>query len=71
MDIVWKKEVSKDWKAFVIRENKDVGLLTIQNKQTNIEKKVPVDLSFNADPNPEIDDIFLWEEIIERELKKS
>jgi hypothetical protein len=70
MEIVWKKEVNKDWKAFVTRESKDSGVLTIQNIKNKFEKRFRVDLSFNAEPNPEIEDVLLWEELFEREVNK-
>ncbi len=70
MDVVWKKEVNNTWKAVVTREAKNYGLLTIQNIKTRFEKKIRVNLSFNADPNPEIEDILLWEELFENEIKK-
>ncbi len=70
MDVVWKKEVNNTWKAVVTREAKNYGLLTIQNIKTRFEKKIRVNLRFNADPNPEIEDILLWEELFENEIKK-
>lgn len=70
MDIVWKKEYKDTWKAVVTRESKNYGLLTIQNVKTKFEKKIRVNLSFNAEPNPEIEDIFLWEELFENEISK-
>lgn len=70
MDVVWKKEVNNTWKAVVTREAKNYGLLTIQNIKTRFEKKIRVNLSFNADPNPEIEDILLWEELFENEINK-
>jgi hypothetical protein len=71
MDVVWKKMVDNSWKAVVTRETKNYGLLTIQNMKTNFEKKFKVNLSFNAEPNPEIEDILLWEELLDEAIKKA
>lgn len=66
--ILWKTKIN-NFDCYVQRLSKDTATLKIKSNE-NIVFSKSVELSFNAIPNPEIDDILLWQEICEKEIRK-